>query len=102
MNDTLTWLERCREHCSDPCYAGAQYNDLEMLDELLGTVEHGYQHEACQIKFNVDRTALVVEGLVLVSDEPIIIPLQDLAEYGYVPDANQTAIEFVQEHWNYY
>lgn len=93
------WRESLTEHFSHPSYNGQILPPEQMLDEALATAEHGLQHGAQCVKFDsVDG----IDGLQVTLATPLFFPLVDLAGFGYVPSARQSAEDFVQEHWNWY
>lgn len=96
-----TWQEYLVQHFSHRVYAGNNFTLKEMLDMYLATVEHSLQHDSGYAKYTIYNQAEGVE-VDTGNMEPLFIAMNDLKNFGYVPKPNQSAEDFIAEHWNWY
>lgn len=95
------WKQQLRENAD--CES-EKFSLNEMLDNYLGYVQHGLQHNdftAQDIQFvTIDsRDYLQTPS---VDGDYLCIPLKDLSRFGYNVQQGQTAENFVNENWNLY
>lgn len=100
MSNT-NWQQYLTEHFNHSCYKGKTFTEKEMLDNYLAMIDHSLQHDDGKVKFtNIEG----VRYLQTNSGDNVIllISLEDLKNFGYVPETIQNAKEFIADNWNWY
>lgn len=69
----------------------------EQLKAFLWAVSHDLEDGLGQASFDVSAKALVVMNPD--DGKPVMVPLADLAEFGFTPETGQSAEEFVVENF---